>query len=417
MALETSAESPAPLRQVTQLLSGYLGRLGPIWVEGQVAQLNRRAGRCFLTLRDPVVEMSVSLTCHRSVLDSANPPITEGARVVVHARVSFYERTGSLSLDAREIRPVGVGELLARLEQRRQLLAAEGLFDPALKRPLPFLPHRIGLVTGRDSAAERDVLEVARRRWPGVEFDVRHALMQGSSSAAQVIEAVRSLDADPAVDVIVVARGGGSVEDLLPFSDEALVRAVSRLTTPLVSAIGHEPDVPILDLVADHRAATPTDAAKTVVPAVADELAGLDEMRHRARQAVRAHVRREEHLLDSVRGRPVLAAPQSMVDERAASVVEARDRARRSLAHRLDRAHDEVGHHLARVRGLSPLSTLRRGYAVAQLPDGTVVTSVDQVAAGTELDVRVTDGHLTVTTVATVTAPTASPGEPDAEDD
>ncbi|MDO9380586.1 MAG: exodeoxyribonuclease VII large subunit [Nocardioidaceae bacterium] len=426
MALETSAESPAPLRQVTQLLSSYLGRLGPIWVEGQVAQLNRRAGRCFLTLRDPVAEMSVSLTCHRSVLDSANPPVTEGARVVVHARVSFYERTGSLSLDAREIRPVGVGELLARLEQRRQLLAAEGLFDPRLKRPLPFLPRRVGLVTGQGSAAERDVLEVARRRWPGVEFDVRHCLVQGVSAAAQVIEAVRSLGADPEVDVIVVARGGGSVEDLLPFSDEALVRAVSRLTTPLVSAIGHEPDVPLLDLVADHRAATPTDAAKTVVPAVADELAGIAAMRHRAGQAVHGLLRREEHALESLRGRPVLAAPLSMVDERAAAVTQARDRARRSLGHRLERAHDEVGHHLARVRGLSPLSTLDRGYAVAQLPDGSVVTSVEQVAAGVELDVRVADGHVVVTTVRTTparttTAPSttapSSTEEPDATED
>ncbi|MBA2639519.1 MAG: exodeoxyribonuclease VII large subunit, partial [Nocardioidaceae bacterium] len=272
MGLDTSAEHPAPLRVVSQAIGSWLGRLGAVWIEAQVAELTLRQDRAWLTLRDPVVDMSLRASCSRRVLDSMPVPLTEGAQVVVHARPSYYDQRGSLSLHLDLIRPVGLGELLARLEQRRRLLAAEGLFAAERKRLLPFLPERIGLVTGAASAAEHDVLEVTRRRWPGVRFRVEHVRVQGEGAAREVIEAVRRLDADAAVDVIVVARGGGSMEDLLPFSDEGLVRAVSAARTPVVSAIGHEPDNPILDLVADVRAATPSDAAKQVVPDVAEEL-------------------------------------------------------------------------------------------------------------------------------------------------
>ncbi|WP_447645148.1 exodeoxyribonuclease VII large subunit [Nocardioides zeae] len=246
MALETSLEQPAPVRQIATAIAGWVDRLGAVWVEGQIAQVNRRPGMStvFMVLRDTVADLSVTLTCSRTLFDSLNPPLVEGAGVVVHAKPSFYPNRGTLSLAAREIRMVGLGELLARLERRRQLLAAEGLFAPERKRPLPFLPGVVGLVTAPGSAAERDVLEVARRRWPAVRFEVAYAAMQGPRSAAEVIEAVERLDRDPAVDVIVVARGGGSVEDLLPFSDEGLVRAVHAVRTPVVSAIGHEPDSP-----------------------------------------------------------------------------------------------------------------------------------------------------------------------------
>jgi exodeoxyribonuclease VII large subunit len=403
MALETSPEKPAPLRQISQLIEGYVGRLGAIWVEGEIAQLNRRQGVCFLTLRDLRASMSISVTCRSAVLDASPFPVTEGSRVVVHAKPTFYAPSGSLSLDAREIRPVGEGQLLAQLERRKQLLAAEGLFDPRARKPLPLLPHGIGLVTGKASAAERDVLEVARGRWPDVRFVVQHALMQGASSARDVIAAVTRFDRDASIDVIVIARGGGSTEDLLPFSDEGLLRAVHACRTPVVSAIGHEPDTPLLDLVADVRAATPTDAAKRIVPDVREELAGLAAMRERSSLAIRALLGREAHGLAAIRSRPVLATPSTLVDAQQRLVHETRDRARRSLGHRLDRATDEVGHHLARVRALSPLATLQRGYAVAQLADGTVVTSVEQVAKGDELTVRVADGLVGVRTLTTQT--------------
>ena len=396
MAITTSPEQPAPVRQVANAIAGWVDKLGAIWVEGQVAQFNRRQGMntVFLTLRDPVADISIPVTCSRQVFDSLNPPMVEGASVVVHAKPSYYANRGTLSLYARDIRMVGLGELLARIERRRQLLAAEGLFAAERKRRLPFLPGTVGLITAPGSAAERDVLENGRRRWPAVRFAVRHAAMQGSSCAAEVIEALGRLDRDPDVEVVVIARGGGSVEDLLAFSDEGLLRAVFAARTPVVSAIGHEPDTPLLDLVADLRASTPTDAAKCVVPDVAEEAERVAELRRRGRQVLTAWLAREQHALDVVRARPCLADPGSGLAHRRAEVDALRERARRTVHHQLDRAGVDLGHQLARVRSLSPLATLRRGYAVVQDGQGHVVTSVDQVGDGEELRVRVAEGRI-----------------------
>ncbi|MCB8954852.1 MAG: exodeoxyribonuclease VII large subunit [Nocardioides sp.] len=403
MALETSPESPAPVRQIANAIAGWVDRLGAVWVEGQVAQVSRRPGMntVFMTLRDAVADISIPVTCSRTLFDGLNPPVVEGASIVVHAKPSYYANRGTLSLYARDIKMVGLGELLARLERRRQLLAAEGLFAPELKRRLPFLPGTVGLVTAPRSAAERDVLENARRRWPAVRFEVAYAAMQGPRSAAEVIEAVERLDRDDAVEVIVVARGGGSVEDLLPFSDEALVRAVARVRTPVVSAIGHEPDQPLLDLVADVRASTPTDAAKLVVPDVAEEVRNVDRARERIRGALAGWLARERAGLDALRSRPALADPRSLLDARSEEVGLLRDRARRSLRHSLDRAADDVGHQRARARALSPLATLQRGYAVLQDADGHVITSVAGVAAQQRVSVRVADGRVHATTTST----------------
>ena len=406
MALETSLESPAPVRTIALAIGSWIERLGVVWVEGQVAQVSRRPGvqTVFLTLRDAVADISISVTCSRTLYDGLNPPLVEGASVVIQAKPSFYPNRGTLSLYARDIRMVGLGELLARLERRRQLLAAEGLFDAALKRRLPFLPQLIGLVTAPSSAAERDVVENARGRWPGVRFEVVYAAMQGPRSAAEVTEAVQKLDAHPEVDVVVIARGGGSVEDLLPFSDEALIRAVHRATTPVVSAIGHEPDSPLLDLVADLRASTPTDAAKRVVPDVAEELRLVATARDRMRSGMLAWINREQAMLDSLRSRPALADPRSLLDDRAAEVAALRDRARRTLAHRLDRASDDVAHMRARARAMSPLSTLRRGYAVAVDVHGRLVTA-EAATPGAEIMVRLADGRLWATTTRAETDP------------
>lgn len=391
------------MRQVANAIAGWVDRLGAVWVEGQVAQVSRRPGMntVFLTLRDAVADISIPVTCSRTLFDGLNPPLVEGASVVLHAKPSYYANRGTLSLYAREIRMVGLGELLARLERRRQLLAAEGLFAAELKRPLPFLPGTVGLVTAPNSAAERDVLENARRRWPAVAFEVAYAAMQGPRSASEVIEAVERLDRHPGVEVIVVARGGGSVEDLLPFSDEALIRAVHKIRTPLVSAIGHEPDSPLLDLVADVRASTPTDAAKLVVPDVGEELRLLARARDRARGALAGWLAREQAGLDALRSRPALADPRTLIDARRDEVDLLRDRARRCLGHALDRAADDVGHQHARARALSPLATLQRGYAVLQDAEGHVVTSVAGVAAKQKVSVRVADGRIHATTTRT----------------
>jgi exodeoxyribonuclease VII large subunit len=412
MALETSPETPVPVRQVVSLIGGWVDRLGAVWVEGQVVQLNRPAGSGtdFLTLRDKLADVSVQLTCPRAVVDSLPTPLVNGAQVVAHAKPVVYPNRGSLSLQVRELRLVGEGELLARLERRRQLLAAEGLFSLDLKRTLPFLPTRIGLITAKDSAAEKDVLENARRRWPGVAFEVRYAAMQGPSAAAQVMEALGALDRDRDVEVIVIARGGGSVEDLLPFSDEALVRAVAAARTPVVSAIGHEPDSPLLDLVADLRASTPTDAAKRVVPDVVEEQQRVRQARDRIRRTVLTFLAREQQHLDSLRSRPSMADPRNDLVARAEEVHALRERGRRVLGHVLDRAGDDLGHSLARVRALSPLATLNRGYAVLSDADGQHVSSVAGVEAGSTLTIRVADGRLgaTVTDVEAIPLPAAN---------
>jgi exodeoxyribonuclease VII large subunit len=412
MALETSAERPAPLRQVAQLVAGWVDRLGAVWVEGQITQVNRPSAinTVFITLRDSLAEVTMTVTCPRGVVDSADPPVVEGASVVVHGRPRYYAQRGSFSLVADDIRMVGLGELLARLERRRQLLAAEGLFASDLKRRLPFLPRRIGLVTGQGSAAERDVTENARRRWPAVEITPSYASMQGVNCVREVVEAVQRLDRDPSVDVIVVARGGGSVEDLLPFSDEALVRAVAGVRTPVVSAIGHEPDTPLLDLVADLRASTPTDAAKLVVPEVSEEQRRIADLRDRGRRFLWNFVASEHNQLQRLRDRPCLAAPTSLLEERSAEVDLLRERARRCLGAFLDRAADDVDHTRARVRALSPQETLRRGYAVLQDADGHVLTSPDDVAPGDALSARLHAGRLALTVADRATQP--DPGEP-----
>src|SRR5246127_2407172 len=307
MALETSAEAPVPVRTVLQAVGGWIARLGRIWVEGQIAECKKRGNTVFVTLRDPIAAVSAQVICPRAVFDAVNP--AEGARVVMFVKPDFNATRGSFALTAIESRAVGIGELLARLEKLRRELAAEGLFAPERKRALPFLPGVIGLVCGRESAAERDVVQNAQRRWPAVRFRIEQSAVQGPYAAGEVIEAVKKLDADPEVDVIVIARGGGSLEDLLPFSDEALLRAVAACQTPVVSAIGHEQDVPLLDHVADLRAATPTDAAKRVVPDVAEQVALIDGLRDRARRCVQGRIERELSWLAAMTSRPAIANP------------------------------------------------------------------------------------------------------------
>ncbi|MFD6417099.1 exodeoxyribonuclease VII large subunit [Streptomyces sp. NPDC060194] len=394
MALNTSAEAPIPVGEVSRLIGGWIDRLGAVWVEGQITQISRRpgAGVVFLTLRDPSHDISVSVTCFRQVFDAVSDVVGEGARVVVLAKPEWYAPRGTLSLRAAEIRPVGIGELLARLEALKRSLGREGLFDLDRKRPLPFLPQLIGLVTGRASAAERDVLENARLRWPAVRFEVRNVAVQGAHAVPQVVRAVQDLDAHDEVDVIVVARGGGSVEDLLPFSDERLIRAVAECRTPVVSAIGHEPDSPLLDLVADLRASTPTDAAKRVVPDVGEELERVAHLRQRGVRAVRALLEREERGLAHALARPSMERPHRMVEEREEQVSALVDRARRTVRHLLDRADSELSHTRARVVALSPAATLERGYAVLQHADGHVVRTADELADGEVLRARVASG-------------------------
>ena len=396
---KSSADEPWPVRVVSQKIGSWIAKLGWVWIDGQVAQISRRPGSTvvFLTLRDPSADLSLTVTAHRDVLDSGAPELAEGARVTMHAKPEFYPARGSLSLRADEIRQVGLGELLARLEKLKKLLAAEGLFARERKRRLPFLPQRIGLITGRASAAERDVLMNTRRRWPSVDFRVINVPVQGPTAVPQIIDALKVLDNDDTVDVIVIARGGGSVEDLLPFSDETLCRAVFGARTPVVSAIGHETDVPLLDYVADARASTPTDAAKRLVPDLGEERQLIEVARRRLDRGVLALIDRESHRIESWRSRPALARPELLIDQRTADVTALRERAVRSLDHRLRRADDELRHTVARLRALSPAATLQRGYAIVQRSDGHVVRAAGEVKTDDVLRVRLAEGELRAT--------------------
>jgi len=392
-----SAENPFPVRAVAIRVAGWIDKLGTVWVEGQLAQVSMRpdSKTVFMVLRDPAADMSLTVTCPRDLVRSAPVELTEGTQVVVCGKPSFYTGRGTFSLRLSEIRAVGVGELLARIDRLRRLLDAEGLFDPRLKRPIPFLPNMIGLITGRASAAERDVTTVAAGRWPAVRFAVRNTVVQGAGAVAQIVDALRELDRDADVDVIVLARGGGSVEDLLPFSDETLCRAIAACRTPVISAVGHEPDNPLCDLVADLRAATPTDAAKKVVPDTAAEQRLIDDLRRRSAQALRNWVSREQRALAQTRSRPVLAEPLTALTARAEEIHRARSAIRRDVTRLAATETERIGHLSARLATLGPSATLARGYAVVQSvgpAESQVMRSVDDAPAGTRLRVRVADG-------------------------
>ncbi|EOA65107.1 exodeoxyribonuclease VII large subunit [Corynebacterium glutamicum MT] len=405
---KSTPEAPWPVREVNTQVKQWIERLGHLWVEGQLAQINVKPNwkLSYLTLRDVEQEVSVQLTCPTDIIRNRPTPLKNGDRVIVYGKPAFYAGRGTFSLWVTDIRPVGIGELLARIEELRKRLAAEGLFDPARKKRLPFLPNRVGLITGRGSAAERDVLSVAKDRWPEVQFEVINTAVQGASAVPEIIEALRALDQDPRVDVIIIARGGGSVEDLLPFSEEALQRAVAAAQTPVVSAIGHEPDTPVLDNVADLRAATPTDAAKRVVPDVAEERMLINQLRSRSAAALRGWVQREQQALAAIRTRPVLADPMTPINRRRDEIAQAVGLIRRDVTHLVRTEQALVASLRAQVSALGPSATLARGYSVVQVipRDGSapeVVTTIEQSPPGSQLRIRVADGSITATSMGT----------------
>ena len=394
---ETSSESPAPVRVVSEAIKDYVDRLGPIWIEGEISELNERSGMmAFMRLRDTSVDMSISVMCHKSVIATVKP-LPDNARVVLYAKPSWYTKNGSISFSAREIRQVGVGELLARLEALKNLLAAEGLFDSDRKVALQLLPKVLGLICGRNTDAEKDVVENAKRRWPSVQFEIREVTVQGAAAVSEVSDALRDLEANKDVEVIIITRGGGSFEDLLPFSDEGLVRLAASCTTPIVSAIGHEKDAPLLDLVADYRASTPTDAAKRVVPDIAEEIAMIDALRDRARRTLVNRINLETNQIANFSNRPVMKDPHVLISTRADIIAGLRDRSNRSFAHQLKLAKEELKQIKARVRALSPQATLDRGYSVVQLADGTIVTDPKKLQQGDVLRLRLAKGETQAT--------------------
>jgi exodeoxyribonuclease VII large subunit len=375
VTLQTSEQSPAPVRVISNLLHDYINRLSSIWIEGQVAQYRVRPGANvqFLTLRDTDAEFSLKIMVNSALVGAMDPPLAEGQRIIIFGRCDFWAKQGSLQVVAREIRAVGLGELLAQLAALKEKLAAEGLFAPERKKPLPFLPTRIGLITGRQSDAMHDVLAHTKERWPGADFEIREVAVQGVSAVSEVTAALQDLDA-LGLDVIVIARGGGSMEDLLPFSNEALIRAVSIASTPIVSAIGHEQDTPLLDFVADLRASTPTDAAKRIVPSVVEERRNLTELRARNLRAI-----------------------SNALDVNRLKLNELRNRLTQRVTHRIDAELATVTHLRAQIRALSPAATLERGYAIVQSVKGAIIRDQAQVAVDQEVQIRVSVGEFSAT--------------------
>jgi exodeoxyribonuclease VII large subunit len=412
-AAETTPDNPWPLQLLSQKLKAHIDRTPSAWVEGQVIELNRRGTNAYLTLRDVDAEVSLPASVWTKILERQNMPLERGSRVVALLKPEFWLKTGRLNMLVRDIRPVGLGDLLARIERLRQALSAEGLFADSRKKPLPLLPHRIGLITGRDSDARKDVLQNAALRWPAVEFEIREVAVQGNTAVSQIIRALRELDGRPDVDVIVIARGGGALEDLLPFNSEELIRAVAAAATPVVSAIGHEADRPLLDDVADLRASTPTDAGKRIVPEVAEELANVRQAREQLRRCIGLLVDREADRLLSLHSRPVLAAPEGMVTARSEDVERLLRRSSAAVSSIVVRAADQLVHLQAQVRALSPQKTLDRGYAVVELADAraagidvpaghAVVRDPIEAPSGTPLSVRVALGRFGATSTGSI---------------
>ena len=394
---ETSSESPAPVRVVSEAIKDYIDRLGPIWIEGEISELNERSGgMAFMRLRDTSADMSISVMCYKTVLASVQP-LPANARVVIYAKPSWFTKNGSLTMSAKEIRQVGVGELLARLEALKEKLALEGLFSADRKIALPRLPHTVGLICGRNTDAEKDVVENARRRWPSVQFEIREVAVQGAAAVVEVSEALAELEANPDVEVIIITRGGGSFEDLLPFSDESLVRLAASCTTPIVSAIGHEKDSPLLDLVADYRASTPTDAAKRVVPDIAQEISDIEKIRDRMYRRLVSTIDYELNQIAQLRNRPVMKDPMVMVTTRRDEIKAFRDRSIRGFASLLEIEKKELTGVRAHLRSLSPQSTMDRGYSVVQLSDGSILRDATKLKMGAVLRIRAAKGETRAT--------------------
>ena len=397
--LETSADSPVPVRVVSEAIGDYLARLGAVWIEGELSEVTVRPGAqmVFMRLRDTSADMSISIMCHKSVLESVSP-LPQNARVVMNSKVSWYAKNGSLSFSVKEIRQIGVGELIARLEALKELLFKEGLFDADRKKELPFLPKSVGLICGRNSDAEKDVVENAKRRWPSVNFEIREVAVQGAAAVVEVSAALKELDSNPDVDVIIITRGGGSFEDLLPFSDESLVRLAANCQTPIVSAIGHEKDAPLLDLVADWRASTPTDAGKRVVPDMDEELTKIANLRDRAKRFIESRIEFEAQKIAQFMDRPSMKDPHTMITTREEVILNLRARSFRSTDSRISLAAEEITSLRTQVRTLSPQATLDRGYAVVQKGDGSVVRKASELTTGDRLRIRLANGEATATT-------------------
>lgn len=367
-------------------------------IEGELLKFKiGPSGHAYPQLRDVNGGALLELTIFRGVTSALKETFADSDRVIVGGKLNFYAPGGKLSFNVTSMRKVGLGDLLAQLEALRAKLRAEGIIDESKRQPLPFLPNRIGLITAQNSDAEKDVLKNVLERFPDAQFEFAYVPVQGDSCAPAVVEAIAKLDANPEVDVIIIARGGGAFLDLIGFSDERVVRAAAAAKTPIVSAIGHEADRPILDDVADFRASTPTDAAKNVVPDVAEELYRIGEVVNRIMMRIGHYVSSQSDFLTQVLSRPIMTNPYVFLDEKQQDLERALDELRGEIDRNLER---EVAEHSTRenmLRSLSPQSTLDRGYSVVRDANGQVIADSSKVGSGTKLNIRLAKGEIEAT--------------------
>jgi exodeoxyribonuclease VII large subunit len=373
--IETNPERPISVREASTLVGQWISRMGAVWVEGELSEIKVRpgAGTVFMDLRDTSDDYRISLKVFTNYFKSLGE-IKKNARVIVNLSPDYYAKTGSLNYLVHELHQVGIGELMARIEALKNKLSAEGLFDLSRKKAIPFLPRKVGVICGRNSDAEKDVVENAKRRWPAVNFSIKEVAVQGAAAVSEVSKALKSLEKDPLIDVIVITRGGGSFEDLLPFSDESLLRLVSASSKPIISAIGHEKDQPLLDLVADWRASTPTDAGKKIVPDFEVELASINQLRTRAVESLERRFMRESEKITSLL-----------------------DNSLRSLTHKTTLAFSGIEQLISTLRALSPQKTLDRGYAVVTHNGGEILRDASQSIVGEDLSIQLAKGEILAT--------------------
>lgn len=366
------------------------------WVEAQVVEYKTRPGTrtAFFVVRDVEADVSINVTAFPGTVEAVGPAFDAGARIVMRVKPNFWETRGSLSLRAQEILVQGEGDLLAQIDKLRRQLASEGLFEESRKRPLPFLPRQVGLICGRNAKAKEDVLVNARLRWPGIQFVIREVAVQGANCVNEVGGALKELSQIETVDVIVITRGGGSVEDLLPFSDERLVRFAASVTTPIVSAIGHEEDAPLLDLVADYRASTPTDAARRIVPDAAELIVELENLSQRSLSAIRNRLARDRESFEALASRPVLTQPGASLRHQLERLEAAETLMKSAIQQRLAREREQLAGLQATLRALSPQATLGRGYAILRKADGSIVSDAASVKKGDLLEGILAEGSL-----------------------
>ncbi|MGM7697538.1 exodeoxyribonuclease VII large subunit [Microbacterium sp. A84] len=391
---DSTADAPTSVARLNGTIRDFIARWNAVWVEGEITSWNVRGGNVFGRLKDTQSDAQISIRIWSSVRGRIPADLAVGDHVVAAVKADYFVKAGDFSFTVSSMKHVGLGDQLEKLEKLRAQLRQEGLFDASRKKRLPFLPHVIGLITGERSDAEKDVHRNAELRWPQVRFRTQYVAVQGERCVPETLAALAALDADPEVDVIIIARGGGDPQTLMGFSDERLVRAAAAASTPIVSAIGHENDHPLLDDVADLRASTPTDAAKRVVPDVGEQRALIGQLRSRSTTRLTQRISHDIAQLEQLRSRPVLRSPDPIIADRAQELWLLLSRGRETVTRLLDINGRKTSELRASLRALSPAATLARGYAIAHLEGGVILRDAADAPAGSALTITVDRGTL-----------------------